>query len=231
MAVEIAVYGLDGQEKKKIELNEKVFGFDYKPALIAEVALLLRENQRLGTRKTKTRSEVRGGGRKPWRQKGTGRARQGSIRAPHWVGGAVAHGPKVQEFYNNIPRRKRNGAIRSLLSFRLGNGEVKVIEKVEFEKPSVKEMKQALEKLQLAGEKIVVFYSGEDKNLKESLKNFGNVRLVRAENINAYIAMLGKVLLFTEPAIKQIEDALLRGSELKRGKRQVQLLKLRRKSA
>ncbi len=211
MTIQVPVYSRNGEEIRKIDLSDEVWTTEYRPHLISELVILQLENKRVGTKSVKTRSTIRGGGRKPFRQKGTGRARQGSIRAPHWRGGAVAHGPKPQVFLNSIPKKKKNLAYRSLLAYKLNNEEIKVVEDIKFEKPKTKEMYEILNNLSLTGKKIAIIYTKDNEFLNQASRNLPKVKPVRVESINLIDLANADVVLFTEGAIKHVDEVFKKG--------------------
>ena len=147
----IDVYSIEGKKVSDVELKEEVFGIEPNETIVHSVLVNYMANQRQGTQSTKTRSEVSGGGKKPWRQKGTGRARQGSIRAPHWVGGGIALGPKPRSYKYRVNKTERRLAIRSVLSSKVLEKELVVVDKIDFKEIKTKNMVNALNKLKVEG--------------------------------------------------------------------------------
>ena len=144
----VAVYDMEGRQVGEIDLNEEVFGVEVNQALLHQAIVMYEANKRQGTSSTKTRGEVRGGGRKPWRQKGTGRARHGSIRSPQWRGGGVVFGPRPREWRQAMPKKARRAALRSALSAKVASGDLVVLDKLEIPEPKTQHMAQVLKAFQ-----------------------------------------------------------------------------------
>ena len=157
----VDVYNMQGKKVSDVELNEAVFGIEPNETIVHSVLVNYLANQRQGTQSTKTRAEVRGGGKKPWRQKGTGRARQGSIRAPQWIKGGIALGPKPRSYSYRINKKEKQLAIRSLLSAKVLDNELTVVDKLEVKEPKTKVMAQALTDLKVEGKTLIIL---ADKN-------------------------------------------------------------------
>ena len=153
----IDVYDIEGKKVKTIELKEEVFGIEPNEAVVHSVLVNYLANQRQGTQSTKTRAEVSGGGRKPWRQKGTGRARQGSIRAPHWVGGGVALGPKPRSYNYTVNKKEKRLAIKSCLSSKVLENSLVVVDSMPLKEIKTKEMAKALTNLKVEGKTLILF--------------------------------------------------------------------------
>lgn len=152
----IDVYDIEGKKVNDVELNEDIFGIIPNEELVHSVIVNYLANQRQGTQSTKTRAEVRGGGKKPWRQKGTGRARQGSIRAPHWVGGGIALGPKPRSYSYKLNKKEKRLAIKSCLSSKVIENELTVVDKIELKEIKTKEVAKMLNNLKLAGKTLIL---------------------------------------------------------------------------
>jgi len=191
----------------KAELPEGVFGIKPNDAVLRQYIHVYQTNQRLGTVATKTRGEVSGGGRKPWRQKGTGRARHGSTRSPIWIKGGVAHGPKPRVFSLAIPKKTAQLALKSALSIKASEGKVKVFQKLDFEKPQTARAAELLEKLGISG-RVLVVIPGYDKNLYRSFRNIQGVEVRAAQELNAYDVVLAEGMVLLEEAIKKIRERL-----------------------
>jgi len=197
----------DGADAATVELPEDVFGIEPNVAVMHQVVTAQRAAKRAGTHSTKTRAEVAGGGAKPWRQKGTGRARQGSIRSPHWRGGGVAHGPKPRDYSQRTPKKMVKLALRSALSDRAGDGKVVVVEDWGIAEPKTKAAKQLLEALGLRtkGERdqrvLVVLFRTEEAAWK-SLRNLGErVQIVLPEELNTYDVLVNDWLVFSQASL------------------------------
>ena len=201
----IDVYDINGKKVSDVELNEKVFGIEPNENIVHEVLLNYLANQRQGTQSTKTRSEVSGGGRKPWRQKGTGRARQGSIRAPQWIKGGIALGPKPRSYRYNVNKKERQLAIKSVLSSKVLENKLTVVEKLELPEIKTKSMIKAFESLKLEGKTLVVL-AEQNKNVQLSTRNLVNAKSIVANNINVYDLLKYTNLVLTLDTVKKLEE-------------------------
>ena len=181
----IDVYDIEGKKVKTIELKEEVFGIEPNEAVVHSVLVNYLANQRQGTQSTKTRAEVSGGGRKPWRQKGTGRARQGSIRAPHWVGGGVALGPKPRSYNYTVNKKEKRLAIKSMLSSKVLENELVVVENLPLKEIKTKEMARILNNLKVEG-KAVILLPEKDEVVQKSARNIEGVKTLQVGTINVY---------------------------------------------
>lgn len=207
--MKIAVYNQKGEKlKTKVELNDQIFGVQPNEDLVAQYVRVYRANQRQGTVKTKTRGEVRGGGRKPWPQKGTGRARHGSIRSPIWVGGGTAHGPQPKDWSLKMPKKMRRGALFSALSNKVKKEGILVLNKIELKGIKTKDLKEVLDKLPLEG-KTLVALDKMDKNVILSARNLPQVRTIQARELNAYEVLNTRTVLFPKGALKVLEETFL----------------------
>lgn len=201
----VDVYDIEGKKVKTIELKEEVFGIEPNEAVVHHVLVNYLANQRQGTQSTKTRSEVSGGGRKPWRQKGTGRARQGSIRAPHWVGGGIALGPKPRSYSYTVNKKERQLAIKSLLSSKVLEKELVVVEKLPLKEIKTKEMARVLNNLKVEG-KAVILLAEKDEIVQKSARNIEGVKTLQVGTINVYDLLKHKNLVVTEDTVKKLEE-------------------------
>ena len=192
----VDVYDIEGKKVKTIELKEEVFGIEPNETVVHHVLVNYLANQRQGTQSTKTRSEVSGGGRKPWRQKGTGRARQGSIRAPHWVGGGIALGPKPRSYNYTVNKKERQLAIKSLLSSKVLEKELVVVEKLPLKEIKTKEMARVLNNLKVEG-KAVILLAEKDEIVQKSARNIEGVKTLQVGSINVYDLLKHKKLVVT----------------------------------
>jgi large subunit ribosomal protein L4 len=199
------VRNMQGENVGKLDLSEAIFGTDINESLMHQAVVTYLAAQRVGTAKAKSRGEVRGGGRKPWRQKGTGRARIGTIRAPHWTGGGVVFGPTPRDYTKKINRKAKRVAIRSALSAKLAANEVIVVDKVEFDKPKTKEMIQFLSNIE-AGKKNLIVLANNDNNVVLSARNIPNVYTISADTINVYQLLDCESLIMTQDAVKRVEE-------------------------
>lgn len=202
------VLNIKGEKVGDITLNENVWGIEPNDAVLYDALRLTRNNQRQGTADTKTRDEVSGGGRKPWKQKGTGRARQGSIRAPHWVGGGVVFGPHPRSFAIKMNRKERRLALKSALSYKVIESELIVLDKFDIETPKTKEALTALSNLNV-NKKILIVVDELTDNLILATRNIKEVVLLSADEINTYDIIAADNMIITESAIKAIEEVLV----------------------
>ena len=201
----IDVYDINGKKVKELELNEAVFGIEPNEAVVHSVLVNFLANQRQGTQSTKTRAEVSGGGRKPWRQKGTGRARQGSIRAPHWVGGGVALGPKPRSYNYTVNKKEKRLAIKSMLSSKVLENELVVVENLPLKEIKTKEMARILNNLKVEG-KAVILLPEKDEVVQKSARNIEGVKTLQVGTINVYDLLKHKNLVVTEDTVKKLEE-------------------------
>ena len=201
----IDVYNIEGKKVSDVELKEEVFGIEPNENVVHNVVVNYLANQRQGTQSTKTRSEVSGGGKKPWRQKGTGRARQGSIRAPHWIGGGIALGPKPRSYKYTVNKKEKRLAIRSVLSSKVLEKELVVVDKISFKEIKTKNMVKALANLKVEGKTLIVLPE-KDENVQKSARNIEGVKTSLVNTINAYDLLKYKNLVVTLDAVKKIEE-------------------------
>ena len=204
----IELFNLKGEKVNDIKLNEEIFGITPNNAVLNDAIILTMASLRQGTHKTKNRSEVSGGGRKPWRQKGTGRARQGSIRAVQWVGGGKYGTPVPRDYSKKQNRKERQLAIRSALSEKIANDELIVLDNITIGTPKTKEMLQLLETFNIKDKKVLLVVKEFDDNIILSSRNIGNLVLILADEINVLDIVGTDVMVATEDAIKYIEEAL-----------------------
>lgn len=197
---------LDQQGKKigKRDLDPAVFDVQVNVPTLHQVVVAGLAAQRAGTHATKTRSEVSGGGVKPWRQTGTGRARAGSSRSPIWVGGGIAHGPKPREHDLRVPKKMKKLALRSALSDKAREGRVKVVDELAFDAPSTKDAAAVLDSLGAQG-LILLVLAGPNDNVEKSFRNLANVRMAFPGNLGAYEAVYADWIVFTTPAIEAVK--------------------------
>ncbi len=187
-------------KKAIVELDAEIFGIEPNVPVMHQVVTAQLAAKRAGTHSTKTRSEVRGGGAKPWKQKGTGRARQGSTRGPHWIGGGVAHGPKPRDYSERTNKKMKRLALRSALSDRAAEGHVMVVSDWGFDKPSTKAAKTALSDLGTSGKVLVVTNRDDDLTWK-SLRNIPEIHLLESDQLNTYDVLVNDYVVFTEAAL------------------------------
>ena len=201
----IDVYNIEGKKVSDVELAESIFGIEPNEAVVHSVLVNYLANQRQGTQNTKTRSEVRGGGRKPWRQKGTGRARQGSIRAPQWIKGGIALGPKPRSYKYTVNKKERRLAIRSVLSSKVLEKELTVVDKLELKEIKTKTMVKALADLKVEGKTLIVLPEN-NKNVLMSSRNIEGVKTITANNINVFDLLKYKNLILPVDTVKKLEE-------------------------
>ena len=206
--LKVAVYNQEGQKVKDTELNESVFGIEPNNQAIFDMVLLQRASWRQGTHKVKNRTEVKGGGKKPWRQKGTGRARQGSIRAPQWRGGGVVFGPTPDRNYKlKMNKKVRRLALKSALSQKVIDNEMMVLDTISFEAPKTKAMVKVLENLE-ATRKTLIVMDEVTENVALSARNIPGVKVIDSKGLNVYDILDSTKLVITEGAVKAVEEVL-----------------------
>ena len=204
----IAVYNQEGQKVKDTELNEAVFGITPNNQAIFDMVLLQRASWRQGTHKVKNRTEVKGGGKKPWRQKGTGRARQGSIRAPQWRGGGIVFGPNTNRNYKlKMNRKVRRLALRSALSQKVIDNEMTVLDNLSLAAIKTKAMIKVLANLE-ASRKVLIVMDEVSENVALSARNIPGVKVIDSKGLNVYDILNSDKLVITEGAIKLVEEVL-----------------------
>ena len=204
----VELLNLKGEKVKDINLNEEIFGITPNKNVLTDAIILSMASLRQGTHKTKNRSEVSGGGRKPWRQKGTGHARQGSIRAVQWVGGGNYGTPVPRDYSKKQNRKERQIAIKSALAEKVANNELLVLENLNIATPKTKEMLSLLEALKVADKKVLLVVKEFDDNLILASRNLQNVVLIAAEEINVLDLVSTDVMVITEEALKTVEEVL-----------------------
>ena len=201
----VDVYDLKGKKVSDIELADSVFGITPNENIVHAVLVNYLANQRQGTQSTKTRAEVSGGGKKPWRQKGTGRARQGSIRAPQWIKGGIALGPKPRSYKYTVNKKERRLAIRSILSSKVLEKELTVVDKLELKEIKTKSMVNALAALKVEGKTLIVLPEN-DKNVVMSARNIKGVKTISANNINVFDLLKYSNLILPVDTVKKLEE-------------------------
>ncbi|MFC4736717.1 50S ribosomal protein L4 [Bacillus daqingensis] len=203
----VTLYKQDGSQAGDIELAEGVFGIEPNENVVYEAVIMQQASLRQGTHSTKNRSEVRGGGRKPWRQKGTGRARHGSTRSPIWVGGGVAFGPTPRSYGYKLPKKQRRLALKSALSSKVNENNILVLEELSFEAPKTKEMKAVLAGLS-ANTKTLIVTADENEAVALSARNLPGVTAIKASGVNVLDLLKHEKLVITQDAVKQVEEVL-----------------------
>lgn len=204
----VQLLNIKGEKLKDINLNKEIFGIEPNNKVLYDAIILTRASLRQGTHKTKTRAEVSGGGRKPWRQKGTGHARQGSIRSVQWVGGGTYGGPVPRDYSKKMNRKERRLAIKSALANIANEERVIAIEKLALSTPKTKEMMGILENLKIADQKVLIVVNELEENAILATRNIQNVLLLEASEINVLDLVNADVMLVEEEALKSIEEGL-----------------------
>ena len=204
----LSVLNIKGEKVGDITLNENVWGIEPNDAVLYDALTLARNNARQGTADTKTRSEVSGGGKKPWRQKGTGRARQGSTRAPHWIKGGIVFGPHPRSYAKKMNRKERRLALKSALFYKVIESEMIVVDNFDLETGKTKDAKVALNNLK-ANKKVLLVVDELNDNVILATRNLNNVVLLEASEINTYDVIAADNMIITEKAVKAIEEVLV----------------------
>lgn len=201
----VDVYDIKGKKVSDVELAEAIFGIEPNEAIVHSVLVNYLANQRQGTQSTKTRAEVRGGGKKPWRQKGTGRARQGSIRAPQWIKGGIALGPKPRSYKYTVNKKERRLAIKSILSSKVLEKELTVVDKLELAEIKTKTMVKALSDLKVEGTTLIILPE-QNKNVLMSARNIEGVKTILINNINVFDLLKYNKLVLPLETVKKLEE-------------------------
>ena len=200
---------LNGEKVKEINLKDNIWNLEPNNNVLHDALVLTLASRRQGTHKVKTRSEVSGGGRKPWRQKGTGNARQGSIRAPQWRGGGIVFGPTPDRNYTKkMNRKERRLALKSALTYKAREKELILVDNIKFETNKTKEMMLLLNKLDLVNEKILLVINELDENICLASRNIGNIKVVLPEEVNTYDVVNADKMLLTESSLQKLEEVI-----------------------
>jgi len=203
----VALYNQAGSQVGEVELNDSVFGIEPNQHVLFDAIVMQRASLRQGTHKVKNRSEVSGGGKKPWRQKGTGRARQGSIRSPQWRGGGTVFGPVPRSYSYKLPKKVRRLAIKSALSSKVKEANIVVLESLSFDAPKTKEFAAVLKNLSVS-KKALVVTDGSDVNVALSARNIPGITVVEANGINVLDVVSHDKLIITKAAVEKVEEVL-----------------------
>lgn len=203
----VATYNQSGVKVGEIQLNDAVFGVEVNEAVMHQAVVRQLSNERLGTHATKTRGMVRGGGRKPWKQKGTGRARAGSSRSPIWIGGGTTFGPQPRSYYKAMPRKARHLAVKSALSDKVNNSELYVLEEITLAAPKTKEVLNIINSFNV-GDAKVLFITEGDVNVERSARNIQGVKALACEGMNIFDLLHYDKLFITKGAVAKIEEVL-----------------------
>lgn len=204
----LSVYNLAGQVTGEIELNDQVFGVEFNEAVVHQVIVMQLANQRQGTSATKTRGMVRGGGRKPWKQKGTGRARCGSTRSPIWVGGGTTFGPQPRSYAKKMPRKARRLALCCALSAKVAAGEMVVVEGLTFDAPKTKNVVAMLGAFDAADKKALIITNGDNVNVELSARNMPKVTAISNMGLNCFDILNSNKVFLDKEIVEQIEEVL-----------------------
>ena len=200
----VTVFNMEGNEVGTMELNDAVFGVEINEHLVHLAVVRQLANKRQGTQKAKTRSEVSGGGRKPWRQKGTGHARQGSIRAPQWTGGGVVFAPVPRDYEVKMNKKERRAALKSALTSKVQDNKLVVVDSLALAEVKTKEMQKVLTNLK--AEKALIVTAGDDQNVVLSARNIADVQTATVNTINVYDVMKHNTVVVTKDAVASIEE-------------------------
>lgn len=204
----VALYKQDGSQVGEFELNESVFGIEPNKNVLNQAIIMQQASLRQGTHAVKNRTLVRGGGRKPWRQKGTGQARQGSIRAPHWVGGGVVFGPTPRKYGYKLPKKMRQLALKSALSSKVKAGELIVLEDLSFEQPKTRAFVEMLAALNIDRKSLFVI-AEKDENIMKSANNLQNVKVITRDHLNVLDIVKHDKLVLTKEVAEQVGGVLV----------------------
>ncbi len=205
----VAVYDITGKQTgEEIELMDYVFGVEFNEAVVHQAVVMQQANERQGTHATKTRGMVRGGGKKPWKQKGTGRARAGSVRSPLWVGGGTIFGPSPRSHAIAMPRKARRLAIRCALSAKVANGELVIVDGLNFDAPKTKSAVEMLKGFEAADKKALIITDGANENVEKSSRNIGKVKALSNECLNVFDILNAEKVLLAKDAVAKIEEVL-----------------------
>lgn len=205
----VAVYDITGAKTGEMELNDSVFGVEVNESVLHQAVVMQLASQRLGTASTKTRGLVRGGGRKPWKQKGTGRARAGSTRSPLWVGGGTTFGPQPRSYAFRMPRKQRRLAIKSALTAKLQDGELVIVDTIAFDAPKTKNVINMLSGFDAANKKSLIITGEMLENVEKSARNIPGVKAVPASSsLNVYDLLYHEKVFVSKDAITRIEEVL-----------------------
>jgi len=200
----VGVFNKEGNKVADMELNESIFAVEVNEYALHQVVVALLANKRQGTQSTKTRSEVRGGGIKPWRQKGTGRARQGSIRAPQWIKGGIVFAPKPRDYRISVPKSMRKVAMKSALTSKVQENQMIVLDSLNFEAPKTKNIIEMLKALE--ANKALIITAESNEVVYKSVRNIQGISVIPANNINVYDLLKYEKLIITKEAVSKIEE-------------------------
>lgn len=205
--LEIGVKDINNYVKETIQLSEKIFKSDASESVVHTAVRSYLANQRQGTHATKTRAMVSGGGKKPWKQKHTGRSRHGSIRSPLWRGGGITFGPQPRDYSIKLPKKQKKIALYKALSMKLSDGEISVIDSFPFESPKTKQMVDIIDKLGFSKKTVLIVLEGQDNNIILSTRNIPTVDTINVLDLNAYHVAAYDILLFTRNALLKLQES------------------------
>lgn len=205
---QVSKFDMSGKEIGDYELNDKVFAEDINEHVVHQVVTAQLAAIRRGTASTKTRSEVSGGGRKPWRQKGTGRARHGTIRSPLWVGGGITFGPKPRSYKKKVNKKMKRLALRSILTDKVNNDQLKIVDELDYDKPKTKQVINLIKDFDLEDEKVLIVLPEKNENVYLSARNLPKVDTMVLDAMNAYQLLDNDYILVPEEAAQKIEEVL-----------------------
>ncbi|OCL27838.1 50S ribosomal protein L4 [Orenia metallireducens] len=205
---ELALYNIDGQKSGNLDLRDEVFSVEVNEHVLHEAVVAQLAAKRVGSAKTKTRGEVAGGGRKPWRQKGTGRARHGSIRSPLWVGGGTTFGPQPRKYNKKLPKKVKKLAVKSALTLKVEEGNLVVVDNFNFTAPKTKEMVSVLKSFDAVDSKVLIVLSEKNDNVYKSARNLPGVRVVTPTKVTVYDVLNSNKVIMTKDAVAKVEEVL-----------------------
>ncbi|HOV80702.1 MAG TPA: 50S ribosomal protein L4 [Bacillota bacterium] len=203
----VALYNINGEQVGEMILKDEIFGVQVNEPVLHDAVVMHLARRRLGTHDTKTRAEVSGGGRKPWRQKGTGRARHGSIRSPIWRGGGIVFGPHPRDYGYRLPKKVRRLALKSALSAKVNSGDIVVLESLKLERPKTKDMVRILNNLKVSDALVVT--AEKDETVAKSARNIPNIKPLAASGLNVYDILAYDKLVITKDAVARVEEVFV----------------------
>lgn len=200
----VALYNISGEQVGELTLKDEIFGVEVHESVLHDAVVMQLAGRRLGTHDTKTRSEVSGGGRKPWRQKGTGRSRHGTIRSPIWRGGGIVFGPHPRDYGYSLPKKVRRLALKSALSVKVNEGDILVLDELKLEQPKTKDMARILNNLNVDDALLVV--AEKNESVEKSARNIPNIKPLTATGLNVYDILAYDKLVMTKDAVAKVEE-------------------------
>lgn len=200
----VALYNISGEQIGELALKDEIFGVEVHESVLHDAVVMQLASRRLGTHDTKTRSEVSGGGRKPWRQKGTGRARHGTIRSPIWRGGGIVFGPHPRDYGYSLPKKVRRLALRSALSVKVNSGDIMILDELKLDQPKTRDMARILNNLKVDDALLVT--ADKDESVEKSARNIPNIKPLIATGLNVYDILAYNKLVMTRDAVAKVEE-------------------------